>query len=622
MRKKAIIGFIVLTLFFVGGGIYITMANNRAIHGLEKVVQLTEVAHRRANLRNSIMMVQTDLLLADSPHASDITTVVGHGESMRKASQECYSCHHSEEIFASFDRIKVMMDDYLKKLSRVYTIRANRVRLHNEIEEAYASGQQLYGEVSRLSTISAHKIPMRIEETRAEIGRTKNLVLALVISGPLIALALIFFFIRRFTNSISVLTRATGKIGAGNLDHAISEPLYDEFQELAGAFNQMTASLKRQREQIAEVEDRYRILFESAVDAIFILEAEGEKVGTIVAANQAAATMHGYTVAEMIGMRIQDIDTPESAAKAGPRFQRLLQGERVEARVYHRKKDGTVFPVEFSAGLVEMEGKKYVLAFDRDITLRVRTEEALLRSRQLATVGEMAAGLAHEIKNPLAGIKISMEVLSNELELAPEDRDVFTRIVREIQRIENLLRNLLNYARPPKPNFSRLDLNLQVENGLKNAEMILKSPDYAGQNGKRIEFRRELTQDLPPVQADAAQLQQVLLNLLLNAVEAIAEEGMITLATWLGPDNKVRVKVADTGKGMPAEVSASIFQPFYTTKPKGNGLGLAISKRLVELHGGDIEVISSPGRGTTFIITLPREPEEQSLGELEEAVGA
>ena len=619
MRKKAIIGFIFLTIFFVGGGIYITLANNRAIHGLEKVVQLTEVAHRRANLRNSIMMVQTDLLLADSPHASDITTVVAHGEMMRNASQECYSCHHSEEIFASFDRIILIIDDYLKKLSRVYTIRANRVRLHSEIDEAYASGQLLYGEVSRLSTISAHKIPMRIEETRAEISRTKNLVLALVISGPLIALALIFFFIRRFTTSISVLTGATAKIGAGNLDHTISEPLYDEFQELAGAFNQMTASLKRQREQIAVVEDRYRILFESAADAIFILEAEGENVGTIVAANQAAATMHGYTVSEMIGMRIQDIDSPESAAKAGPRFQRLLQGERVEARVEHRRKDGTVFPVEFSAGLVEMEGKKYVLAFDRDITLRVRTEEALLRSRQLATVGEMAAGWAHEIKNPLAGIKVSMAVLLDELELAPDDRAVFARIVKEIQRIENLLRNLLNYARPTQPNLSSLDLNVQVESCLRNVAMLLKSPDYSRQNGKRISLRPELGEDLPPIHADASQLQQILLNLLLNAVEAIGDEGVVSVATWLGSDHRVRVEVADTGKGMTAEVAARIFQPFYTTKPKGNGLGLAISKRLVELHGGEIEVASTPGRGSAFIINLPQ---QQGREQQEEYAGA
>ncbi|MFH7319598.1 ATP-binding protein [Desulfurivibrio sp. D14AmB] len=620
MRRKAIIGFIVLTFLFAGGGFYITMANNRAIESLENVVLLTEVAHRRANLRNSIKLVQADMLLADSPHASDLTTVIAHGEAMQRASDNCYGCHHSEEVMDSFYLINAAMAEYLKKVSRVYTIRANRARLQAEIDEAFASGERLYGEVSRLSTLSAHKVPLRIEETRQDITRTKNLILALVVSGPLISLALIFFFLRRFTTSISILTQATGKIGKGDLAHTISTPLRDEFQDLATAFNRMTASLKRQRDQITAAEVRYRTLFETAVDAIFILETEGERAGTIVAANQAAAAMHGYGVEELIGRHIQEIDTPESAALAPGRIRRVLNGEKVEARVEHRKKDGTIFPVEFRAGLLEMEGKKYILAFDRDITLRVQTEEALWRSRQLATVGEMAAGLAHEIKNPLAGIKVSMEVLMNELELAPDDREIFLRIVKEINRIETLLRNLLSYARPPRPNFAPLDLNAQLENCLHNAGMILKSPEYSGENGRRVSFRRTLADGLPQVRADAAQLQQIFLNLLLNAIEAIPGQGEVAVATRLGPASTVQVEVADSGKGMSPEVRAGIFQPFYTTKPKGSGLGLAISKRLLEMHGGAIEVASTPGRGTTFTITLPVEQRQKGAENPREAV--
>ncbi|MFH1020297.1 MAG: ATP-binding protein, partial [Pseudomonadota bacterium] len=272
------------------------------------------------------------------------------------------------------------------------------------------------------------------------------------------------------------------------------------------------------------------------------------------------------------------------------------------------KKDGTVFQVDFSAGLLEIEGRKYILAFDRDISLRVRTEEALLRSRQLATVGQMAAGLAHEIKNPLAGIKVSMEVLVNELELSPQDKEIFLRIVREIQRIETLLRNLLNYARPSRPAFSRIDLNGQIENCIKSAEMILKSPEYAADNRKRIVFHRTMADNLPLIKADSDQLQQIFLNLFLNAIEAITGDGTISVTTRTGQDNNtVLVAVSDTGKGMTPQTRAEIFHPFYTTKPKGNGLGLAITKRLVELHQGEIEVDSTSGQGTTFLITFPVE---------------
>ncbi|MFA7347056.1 MAG: ATP-binding protein [Desulfurivibrionaceae bacterium] len=273
----------------------------------------------------------------------------------------------------------------------------------------------------------------------------------------------------------------------------------------------------------------------------------------------------------------------------------------------HRRKDGTVFPVEVRAGLLEIAGRKYVLAFDRDVTVRNQTEAALQRSRQLAMVGQMAAGLAHEIKNPLAGIKVSMEVLMNELALSPDDKAIFARTIGEVQRIESLLKNLLNYARTPRPVFSRIDLNQQLENALRNTTLLLKSQEYAAINGKGLELVRNLDPALPMIMADPSQMQQVILNLLLNAMEATPAGGTITVSTRQGRGETVEVVIGDTGKGMSEEACAKAFQPFYTTKPKGSGLGLAITRRLVEQHHGEIEVASVLGQGATFTITLPVE---------------
>jgi two-component system sensor histidine kinase AtoS len=608
MRIKAILGFIVLTILFLGGGIYITSANNRSIRKLENVINLSEVAHRRSDLMNKIKLVQVDLLIADSPHATAIDEVLAHGEEMQKSADSCFNCHHSEEMLQRFAHVQNAMQNFLKHLSRTYTVRANRQRVAEEITRAFESGERLYAEVANLSILSAQKIPHRIALIREEITRTKDLLMTLVVSGPIVALVLIFIFVRRFTTSISVLTTATERIKEGDLTHTITKPLHDEFQELAAAFNQMAVTLKDKRHELLAAESRYKTLFESAVDAIFILEATGGAMGVIVAANQAAADMHGYTVNELVGLKMQDLlDTPGSPASSAERFLRLLSGEKIEGGGKHRKKDGTVFPVEFSAGLLEIQGRNHVLAFYRDISLRLQTEEALLRSRQLATVGQMAAGLAHEIKNPLAGIKVSMEVLINELDLTPQDREIFLRIVKEILRIETLLRNLLNYARPPLPTFWQVDLNAQLENCIKNAEMILKSPEYAGEKKKHIVFTRNLAEHLPMIYADASQLQQIFLNLCLNAIEAIPGDGAISMSTRPGPDNTVVVEVSDTGKGMSPAARAEIFTPFFTTKPRGSGLGLAITSRLVELHQGNIEVVSVPGQGTTFLITFPVE---------------
>ncbi|MFA6498770.1 MAG: ATP-binding protein, partial [Desulfurivibrionaceae bacterium] len=490
-------------------------------------------------------------------------------------------------------------------------LRANHERRNREEELAFSSGVELLGEIDGLVVLSSDKISPKITRARQDISRMKNILLGLVTVAPVIVLVFTFLFVKRFSSSFSVLIRATEKIKGGELTHTIDERLPDEFNALAEAFNGMAVSLKKQCDAVISEQNRYKVLFESADDAIFIIEAEGEAAGRIIAANRAAATMHGYTVDELCALSIQDLDTAESSAQAPVRIRNILAGKRLEVQLEHRRKDGSVFPVEARAGLLEMEGHKYILAFDRDVTVRTQTEEALQRSRQLAMVGQMAAGLAHEIKNPLAGIKVSMEVLMDELVLSPEDKAIFARTVGEVQRIESLLKNLLNYARTPRPVFSRIALNQQLENSMRNAALLLKSPEYAATNRKGLEFVRNLDPDLSIITADPSQMQQVILNLLLNAMEATPAGGTITVSTRPGRGETVEMVIADTGKGLSEEACTKIFQPFYTTKPKGSGLGLAITKRLVEQHHGKIEVASLLGQGTAFTITLPVEQKNE-----------
>jgi len=239
----------------------------------------------------------------------------------------------------------------------------------------------------------------------------------------------------------------------------------------------------------------------------------------------------------------------------------------------------------------------------------------LQETERLAVVGELAAGMAHEIKNPMAGIKVSMEVLSQDSPLGPEDKEVLHRVINEIDRITALLKGLLNYARPPKPEMVSLDVNQLLEASIKSARYALQTPGSKGreQDGK-IEFVKDLGSGLPHIVADPGQLQQVFLNLILNAVDATASitcrQGMITIRTRQSPDGFVQISIADNGKGIDSKLLEKIFNPFYTTKPQGTGLGLAITKRLVEQHdGGSIAVVNNPGgEGLTFTITLPVEP--------------
>ncbi len=218
-------------------------------------------------------------------------------------------------------------------------------------------------------------------------------------------------------------------------------------------------------------------------------------------------------------------------------------------------------------------------------------------------VGEWAAGLAHEIKNSLAGIKVSVEILAAEENISEEDKTATSKAVDEIKRIESLLRSLLNFAKPPKPEFTVVDINNILD---KTITFSLKHPSFSSNNVAALNILKDFDKNLPETLADPLQLQQIFLNLLFNASEAMQDGG--TLAVKTSYDAKVdaiQVEIADTGKGIDEKVANKIFQPFFTTKSKGSGLGLAITKRFVEQHGGDICAENRPGGGAIFCVILP-----------------
>ena len=212
-------------------------------------------------------------------------------------------------------------------------------------------------------------------------------------------------------------------------------------------------------------------------------------------------------------------------------------------------------------------------------------------------------GLTHELKNSLAGIKISIEVLLDELSLSDEDRTVLMRMIREIRRIELLMRDLLNFARPSKPQFAFVNINTILDTAM---TFSLRSAGSSSNGSSLITLVKDFDENLPRTMADPMQLQQVFMNLLLNAVESLPAGGSITVKTvYEAPGDLIRISISDTGKGVDEELISRIFDPFVTTKPKGTGLGLPITKGLIEQHGGVIHLANNPGGGATFSIILP-----------------
>ena len=226
-------------------------------------------------------------------------------------------------------------------------------------------------------------------------------------------------------------------------------------------------------------------------------------------------------------------------------------------------------------------------------------------TEQLKVSGEMVGGLAHKIRNPLAAMKLSMEVILAESELQEKDRLVLLNVVEEIRRIELLVKKFLNFARPAAAQLMTLNINKVLD---ETAKYLEKQPAFAQPaSGRKIV--REFTAGLPDTEGDPQQLQQVFLNLLLNAAEAMPAGGTVTVKTWCDAAARlVGIDVSDTGAGVPKEAVERIFQPFFTTKAKGIGLGLAVAKRLVEEHGGTIMVTNCQPEGTTFRVVFPSQP--------------
>jgi len=220
----------------------------------------------------------------------------------------------------------------------------------------------------------------------------------------------------------------------------------------------------------------------------------------------------------------------------------------------------------------------------------------MTRAEHLATLGELAAGLAHEIRNPLAGIAGVIEIVSRDLPAASPARAVIHDVKQEVTQINRILTDLLETARPRAPKVRLSDLNVTAEHSVMLArQQALTKP-----------IQIELAKSAAPleVEHDSDQIHQVLLNLLLNAIQAIHGKGSVRVAVS-SQDGMAAVSVADTGHGIPADALPNIFRPFFTTKGEGTGLGLSLARRIVEDHDGRIEVTSKPDEGTRFTVLLP-----------------
>lgn len=333
----------------------------------------------------------------------------------------------------------------------------------------------------------------------------------------------------------------------------------------------------------------------SAVDGIIVIDASGR----IEAFNPAAERLFGYTESEVLGRNVTLLMPSPYREEHDSYLARYLStGDAriigVGREVRGLRRDGTVFPLHLSVGEMTVDGERKFTGILHDLSSRVRLEEQLREQAALAKLGEIAAVIAHEVKNPLAGIRGAVEVIGGRLAANSRDSAVIREIVARIDALNGLIHDLLLYARPPQPKPIPVEVR----------PIVATTAAFLGEDPGFAQVDIEMEGSSPVVVADPDLLRLVFINLLINGAHAMQGRGRLHVSI-ASSDSQCRIAIADAGPGIPPEIREKVFTPFFTTKSRGTGLGLPTAKRLVEAHHGSILIECPPGGGTTVTVQLP-----------------
>ena len=372
------------------------------------------------------------------------------------------------------------------------------------------------------------------------------------------------------------------------------------------AYKEKYELLLKRYQEIEKVYDFQKSIIQKMGSGLFTVDMNG----AVTFANKASLKTLGFTYDEVKGKDIKEFFV--EAKEADEVVKKILKDHIAfeSYETYWISKKGEPVPIGFSTSYIKMdtqENSEGVLFLFRNITQVNNLRRQIERMDRLATLGELSAGIAHEIRNPLAGIKTSAQVLEESFSPGDFRSQLVSRIVKEIDRSNELLKKFFNFAKPSKPKQEFQNIEMIID----GVYLLLASR----LRKKNILFKTDFAESIPQVYIDSSQIEQVILNVFLNAVEAIISGGEIHVKIYIAqnvklkedsaPSDAVRIEIADTGVGIPDERLEKVFNPFFTTKSDGVGLGLSISSRLLEENGGKIELESEEGSGTIFKIYLP-----------------
>jgi two-component system, LuxR family, sensor kinase FixL len=395
---------------------------------------------------------------------------------------------------------------------------------------------------------------------------------------------------------IGIGRRVTGRRRDGTLfpvQLSVREMRISGERKFTGILRDLTKRIDLEG-QLGASEARWRAVIDSAVDGIIVIDRHGR----IETFNPAAARLFGYEAGEVLDRNVDMLmPSPYREEHDGYLSRYLATGRAkiigIGREVQGLRKDGTTFPLHLSVAEITIGDDRKFTGMVHDLSSRVQMEGQFREQAALAKLGEMAAVIAHEVKNPLAGIRGAIQVFGSRMSQDDTNATVLKEIVSRIDALDQMMKDMLLFARPPKPKWASTELVPLVT---ATANLFIQDPAF-----HQIEV--QVDGQAPPVSADAEMLRIVFQNLLINGGHAMKGKGTIRVA-FDTIDSMCRIAFIDHGPGIPNEIREKVFTPFFTTKSRGSGLGLPTAKRLIEAHHGQIAIDCPAAGGTTVVIRL------------------